>query len=135
MQWDDSPHAGFTTGTPWLPVNPNHLQINAAAQRADPDSVFHWYRRLIELRKTEPAVAEGDFTMLLPHDERLYAFTRRLGNTELLVIGNFSGETARAGIHDAVRWADAELLLDNLDSPPEDLTLAPWQAVVYRRVL
>jgi oligo-1,6-glucosidase len=130
MQWDDSPNAGFSTGTPWLPVNPNHREINAKAQRADPDSVFHWYRRLIELRKTEPAVAEGDFTMLLPHDERLYAFTRRLGGTELLVIGNFSGVGAHAGIDG---WDGAELLLDNLDSPPEDLNLAPWQAVVYRR--
>jgi oligo-1,6-glucosidase len=130
MQWDDSPNAGFSTGTPWLPVNPNHVEINAKAQRADPDSVFHWYRRLIELRRTEPAVAEGDFTMLLPHDERLYAFTRRLGGTELLVIGNFSGVEAHAGIDG---WDGAELVLDNLDSPPKDLTLAPWQAVVYRR--
>ncbi|SDT78721.1 glycoside hydrolase family 13 protein [Actinoplanes derwentensis] len=130
MQWDDSPNGGFSTGTPWLPVNPNHVEINAKAQRADPDSVFHYYRRLIELRKTEPAVAGGDFTMLLPHDERLYAFTRRLDGTELLVIGNFTGETVRAEIDG---WAGAELVLTNLDSPPDDLTLGPWQAVVYRR--
>ncbi|GIF09988.1 alpha-glucosidase [Actinoplanes teichomyceticus] len=136
MQWDDSPQAGFTTGTPWLAVNPNYREINAAAQRSDPDSVFHYYRRLIELRHTEPAVVDGDFTMLLPHDERLYAFTRRLGDTELLVIGNFSGETAPAQIDDAAAWAGAELLLTNLPgATPESLTLAPWQAVVYRRRL
>ncbi|MFC4064571.1 glycoside hydrolase family 13 protein [Actinoplanes subglobosus] len=129
MQWDDSPHGGFSTGTPWLPVNPNHREINAKAQRADPDSVFHYYRRLIELRKTEPTVAGGDFTMLLPDDERLYAFTRRLGGTELLVIGNFSGVEAHAGIDG---WDDAELVLTNLEAP-KDLILAPWQAVVYRR--
>ena len=64
MQWDASPNAGFTSGTPWLPVNPNHTEINAEAARADPDSVFHHYRRLIELRRTEPVVAFGDFTML-----------------------------------------------------------------------
>ena len=69
-------------------------EINAAAARADPDSVFHHYRRLIELRHTEPVVAHGDFTMLLPDDERVYAFTRRLGDVELLVLGNFSGEPA-----------------------------------------
>jgi oligo-1,6-glucosidase len=130
MQWDDSPNGGFSTGTPWLPVNPNHREINARAQRSDPDSVFHYYRRLIELRKTEPAVALGDFTMLLPDDERLYAFTRRLGSTELLVIGNFSGVEAHAGIDG---WDDAELVINNLDEPPKDLTMAPWQAVVYRR--
>ncbi|BCJ41993.1 glucohydrolase [Actinoplanes ianthinogenes] len=134
MQWDDSPQAGFTTGTPWLAVNPNYPEINAAAQRADPDSVFHYYRRLIELRHTEPAVVDGDFTMLLPHDERLYAFTRRLGDTELLCIGNFSGEPVRAEIDDAAAWAGAELVLTNLPgATPESLTLAPWQAVVYRR--
>ncbi|MEV4278384.1 alpha-glucosidase [Actinoplanes xinjiangensis] len=132
MQWDDSPNGGFSTGTPWLPVNPNHREINAHAQRADPDSVFHYYRRLIELRKTEPAVADGDFTMLLPDDERLYAFTRRLGGTELLVIGNFSGVEAHAAIEG---WDGAELLLTNLDEPRTHLTLAPWQAVVYRRAV
>ncbi|MEV0901055.1 alpha-glucosidase [Actinoplanes sp. NPDC049802] len=132
MQWDDSPHGGFTTGTPWLPVNPNHTEINARAQRADPESVFHYYRRLIELRKTEPAVADGDFTMLLPHDERLYAFTRRLGATELLVIGNFSGVEARAEIDG---WEGAELVLTNLERPAAGLTLQPWQAVVYRRAV
>ncbi|GGM98406.1 oligo-1,6-glucosidase [Actinoplanes campanulatus] len=130
MQWDDSPHGGFTTGTPWLSVNPNHAEINAKAQRADPDSVFHYYRRLIQLRKTEPAVADGDFTMLLPHDERVYAFTRRLGSTELLVIGNFSGVEAHAAIDG---WDGAELLLTNLEPPAGGLRLAPWQAVVYRR--
>ncbi|GIF09322.1 alpha-glucosidase [Actinoplanes siamensis] len=136
MQWDDSPHAGFTTGTPWLAVNPNYPEINAAAQRRDPDSVFHYYRRLIELRHSEPAVADGDFTMLLPDDERLYAFTRRLGDTELLVIGNFTGGTVPAEIDDAAGWSGAELLLTNLPGASSgSLTLAPWQAVVYRRIL
>jgi oligo-1,6-glucosidase len=135
MQWDDSPNAGFTTGTPWLAVNPNFHEVNAAAERADPDSVFHYYRRLIELRHTEPAVVDGDFTMLLPHDERLYAFTRRLGDTELLVIGNFSAETVRAEIDDPAAWAAAEVLLTNAATPPADLTMGPWQAVVYRRTV
>ncbi len=135
MQWDASPHAGFTTGTPWLPANPNYPEINAAAQHDDPDSVYHYYRRLIELRHTEPAVVDGDFTMLLPHHEQLYAFTRRLGSTELLVIGNFTGETVRADVPDAAAWSSAELLLTNLATAPSpgELTLGPWQAVVYRR--
>jgi oligo-1,6-glucosidase len=135
MQWDASPHSGFTSGTPWLAVNPNYPQINAAAQRDDPDSVFHYYRRLIALRHTEPAVVNGDFTMLLPNDERLYAFTRRLDDTELLVIGNFTPDSVRAEIADAAAWSDAELLLTNLATPPNDLTLGPWQAVIYRRNL
>jgi len=136
MQWDDSPHAGFTTGTPWLAVNPNHTEINAAAAAADPDSVYHHYRRLIELRHTEPAVVDGDFTMLLPHDEQLYAYTRRLGATELLVIGNFSAGHVPAGIDDAAAWEAADLVLNNVAEPPAaGLVLAPWQAVVYRRTV
>ncbi len=90
MQWDASAQAGFSTGLPWLVVNPNHAQINAEQPIADPDSVFHHYRRLIELRHAEPAIAHGDFTMVLPEHERIYAFTRRLGDVELLVLGNLS---------------------------------------------
>ena len=95
---------------------------------------YHYYRKLIELRHTEPAVVDGDFTMLLPHDEQLYAFTRRLGSTELLVIGNFSGAPAKADIDDAAAWASAELVLTNTTAAT-DLTLGPWQAVVYRRTV
>ena len=114
MQWDASPNAGFTTGTPWIAVNPNHAEINAEAARADPDSVLHHYRRLIALRHTEPAVAHGDFTMLLPDDDAVYAFTRAYaddrGEVELLVLGNFTGGEVHA---DVPGWDDAELLLGN----------------------
>src|SRR5262249_10818226 len=92
MQWAAGRHAGFTSGDPWIPVNPNHVSINADAERANPDSVFHHYRQLIDLRHALPVIASGDFTMLLEDDERVYAFTRSLGGEELLVLGNFSGD-------------------------------------------
>ena len=130
MQWDGSEHAGFMTGTPWLAVNPNHVEINAAAARADPDSVFHHYRRLIALRRDEPVVAHGDFTMLLSSDERVYAFTRRLGDSELLVLGNFSGDAVAAGVPDAERWAGAELIVGEANGDP--LALRPWEGRVLR---
>jgi oligo-1,6-glucosidase len=130
MQWDASEHAGFTTGEPWIPANPNHTEINAEAALADPDSVFHHYRRLIELRHAEPVVAHGDFTMLLEDDERVYAFTRRLGDVELLVLGNFSGEEVAV---DVPGWDGAELLIGNVADPAGGLTLAPWEARVLRR--
>jgi oligo-1,6-glucosidase len=136
VQWDGSPHAGFTTGTPWLPVNPNHVEVNAAAERADPRSVFHHYRRLIALRHDEPAVALGDFTMLLPDDEHVYAFTRRLGDVELLVLGNFTGDEQLALV-DPV-WTDAEVVLGNyadervVETP---VVLRAWEALVVRRTL
>ena len=100
VQWDAGPHGGFTTGEPWLPVNPNHTEINAEAERADPDSVFHHYRRVIELRHALPVIADGDFTMLLADDERVYAYMRALDGVELLVLGNFSGDES---IVDAAR--------------------------------
>ncbi len=130
MQWDASPHAGFTTGEPWIPVNPNHTEVNAEAAVADPDSVFHHYRRLIELRHTEPAVVHGDFTMLLPEDESVYAFTRAYEGTELLVLGNFTGEDAVADFDPA--WLGAELVIANYPAT-DSSTLRPWEARVYRR--
>jgi oligo-1,6-glucosidase len=134
MQWDASEQAGFTTGTPWLAVNPNHREINARAALEDPDSVLHHYRRLIELRHREPVVAHGDFTMLLPRDRRVYAFTRRLGEVELLVLGNFSSDPVLADVPDAAAWSQAELLLANAPvAPASGLALGPWEARVYRR--
>jgi oligo-1,6-glucosidase len=138
MQWNSSPHAGFTTGTPWIAVNPNHREVNVAAELADPESVLHHYRRLIELRHTEPAVAFGKFTMLLPDDMRVYAFLRRLDDVELLFLGNFSGASVVAEVSDATAWADTELLLGNYPAGPAagavaPLTLGPWEARIYRR--
>jgi oligo-1,6-glucosidase len=136
VQWDDSPNAGFTTGTPWLAVNPNYVDINAAAQVEDPDSVFHHYRSLAELRHREATVARGDFTMLLADDPTVYAFTRRLDDVELLVLGNFSSDDAGAAqaIVDADAWASSELINANYPlSPSPGLTLRPWETRVYRR--
>jgi oligo-1,6-glucosidase len=136
MQWDESPHAGFTTGTPWIAVNPNFVEINAVAALADPASVFHHYRQLIALRHNEPVVAHGDFTMLLPGDAAIYAFTRRLDDVELLVLGNFSAETVTADVPSAPQWAQAQLLLGNY-APQDDapaLVLRPWESRVYRRL-
>jgi oligo-1,6-glucosidase len=133
MQWDTSPHAGFTTGTPWIDVNPNYLTINAAAARADPDSVFHHYRRLIELRHTSAVVVDGAFEMQLADHPHVYAFTRTLGSESLLVLGNFSGDVQ--SIEDLDGWAGAEVLLANTAAPdPFRGGLAPWEAVVLRRV-
>ncbi|MDN5803484.1 MAG: alpha-glucosidase, partial [Microlunatus sp.] len=90
MQWDDRSHAGFSEGIPWLPVNPNYVVVNAHAAVNDPDSVFHHYRRLIELRHRDPVVVHGRFALLLPEHDRLWAFTRTLENTVLLVVANMS---------------------------------------------
>jgi len=134
VQWDASEHAGFTTGTPWLPVNANHVTINAEAERSDPRSVFHHYRRLVALRHDDPVVALGDFTMLLPDDEHVYAFTRRLGAESLLVLGNFTADEQAFDVGDAWVFDDGSaLLLGNYDDAGPAASLRPWEARVYRR--
>jgi len=133
MQWDASPNAGFTTGTPWIDVNPNHTTVNAAAACADERSVFHHYRRLIALRHTSPVVVDGDFTMLLADHPHVYAFTRSLGPETLLVLGNWSGDDQPLDGFDA--WAGAEVVLANTDDPQSAWQrLRPWEAVVLRRL-
>lgn len=141
VQWDGSAHAGFTTGVPWFPVHPNYVHVNAEQALADPDSVFHHYRRLIDLRHSEPVVAEGDFTMLMPDDPVVYAFTRSLGDTTLLVVANFSGaEHAVDALPEAEQWAAAELVLSSYptaaqgpSSASASIVLRPWEARVLRR--
>jgi oligo-1,6-glucosidase len=141
MQWDAGPQAGFTRGRPWMPVNPNHGEINVAGQVDDPDSVWSHYRRLIRMRREVPAVAFGDFTMLLPEHPQVYAFTRRLDDVELLVLANVGSRDVQVEVPGAAGWAGAELLLSNYDGPvagpalgPGVGALRPWEANVYRRV-
>ena len=89
MQWDASALAGFTTGEPWLPVNPNTAEINAAAQVDDPNSVFAHYQRLIALRHESDLVVHGTFELLLPESEELFVYERALGEERMLVVCNF----------------------------------------------
>lgn len=131
VQWDATCHGGFTTGSPWIAVNPNTSQINAADQVDRPDSVFSFFRRLIELRHTEPAVSHGDFTMLLPDDEHVYAFSRSVPGSRLLALGNFSGAPQQVALDED--WTDAEPVLGNYPSCPSFL-LRPWEFKVLRAV-
>lgn len=94
MQWSAGKHAGFTQGAPWLGVNPNYLCINAEDQRKDPNSVFHYYRRLIALRRAHPIIVHGDFHPLLEEDPAIYAYERRLGKERLLVLCSFAAGDA-----------------------------------------
>ena len=135
VQWDASPHAGFTTGEPWLAVNPNHRSVNAEAERADPSSVFHHYRRLIALRHEDPVVRLGDFAMLLPDHPHVYAFTRSLDGVTLLVLGSFSRDEQTVEVGTA--WDGAEVVVANHAEPAAvrggAVTLRPWEALVLRR--
>ena len=113
MQWDDSPQAGFTTGTPWMQVNPNYTEINAAAQTGDPDSVFSFYKELIRLRHEMEVIVYGSYDLLLPEDENLYVYTRTYGDEKLLIVCNFSEKEQAFAVPE--EFAGAEKLIGNYE--------------------
>ena len=132
MQWDATKNAGFTTGTPWLPVNPNYVTVNAAEQLARADSVFHYYQRLIALRKEMDVIVYGHYELLEPEHPDLFVYTRTLGEESLLVICNFSEEEQTYKI--PAEYRDSEVLIANYDTPAPTGKLRPWETLVlYRR--
>lgn len=133
VQWDDTPGAGFTTGEPWIPINPNHTWLNAAAQHDDRRSVFSWYRQLIALRHENPTVVDGRFQLLLETDPQVFAYTRT-GEETLLVLANLSGEAAAVDADVFEDWVRAEAMLGNYPGDHRlPLLLRPWEALVLRR--
>lgn len=129
MQWDDQAHAGFTTGTPWIRVNPNYKEINASSQVNDPDSVFACYQKLIQLRKEYPVFVNGKYRLLLEEDEAIFAYERKWEDQTLVVVCNFYGETIAMPLMETCK--DMQLLLENYkaDSRPE--ILRPYEARIY----
>lgn len=130
MQWDASPNAGFSDATPWIACNPNYTSINAAQALADPDSVFHCYQTLIRLRKEMPIFAQGSFQLLLEQDSQIFAYVRKLGQEELLVLANFTGENAPCGL--VKDWQNSQVLLHNYPDTP-DGQLRPYEAMMLLR--
>ena len=133
--WDDSKKAGFTTGQPWLKINPNHTEINAKAQMNDASSIRAFYKKLIQLRKdpaTRDCLVEGDFVPVETEDEHIIAFTRNWGQDSILVALNFQNQPATLAIDDRYDT----IVLNNsaaIDRQPGQVTLVPYQAVVLRR--
>ncbi|ASA24044.1 glycoside hydrolase family 13 protein [Paenibacillus donghaensis] len=136
VQWSAEDHAGFTTGEPWIAVNPNYKQINAEAVLADPDSVYHYYKRLIKLRKQNPVIVYGKYQLLLEQDEQIYAFTRELDGERLLVLCNFSQEEPAFALPEGIDLTGSEVLISNYEVGGEAglpaLKLRPYEARVYR---
>ena len=137
MQWDDSTNAGFTVGIPWINVNPNYKWINAKSQVHDPNSVFNYYKRLIELRKEHDIIVYGDFELLLPDSEEIYAFVRTLGDEKLLIVCNFTDKHVEFEIPEAMKGSKKEILIsnydaDSIDTTEEKATLRAYEARVYK---
>jgi oligo-1,6-glucosidase len=143
VQWDASDHAGFTTGTPWMPVDPDHVDVNVADQRDDPTSVLSHYRDLIVLRHTEPLVVDGRFELLLPHHPQLVAFRRSGEAATLLVVANLGGTEVTVDLADEDVPIDGQVLLASGWDGAEDgpvvgsvgavpSVLPPWASLVLR---
>ena len=129
MQWNDSPNAGFTTGTPWIGIADNYKAINAAAEVDDPDSVRSFYKMLVHLRKKMPVISAGKIEFLYPDNADLLAYRRYDGETELLVLCNLREREIAKPL--PVDWTDAEKLLGNYPDTAD--TLRPYECVVLKK--
>jgi len=128
MQWDDSENAGFTHKTPWIRMNPNYPEINAAAQVGVAGSVFEYYRKLIHLRKSYMVFVEGRFQMLLKEDENIFAYMREDEESQLLVVCNFFDKQVPCKLLE--EWEEETLLIGNYEGSVKG-QLRPYEARMY----
>jgi oligo-1,6-glucosidase len=134
MQWDNSENAGFTTGTPWIKVNPNYNDINVASQIDDKHSIFSYYKKLIKIRKENPIVVYGIYELILEDNPQIYAYTRILDGEKLLVICNFTENNASFELPDNIQYNSKKFLIGNYDVKEPDLQkveIRPYEARVY----
>lgn len=134
VQWDDSDHAGFTAGSPWIAVNPNYKEINAKAETKDPNSVFHYYKKLIALRKENPIMVYGRYEPMLEDSEELFVFTRTLDDKKLLVVCNFTDQETDFAIPE--EFAGGSCLIANMedDYSKAEMTVKPYEAFVLMKL-
>ena len=129
FQWDAATNAGFTTGTPWLKVNPNYKTVNAAAEEKDSNSCLNYFKKVVKLRKENLALVYGKYTLLDKDNPQVYAYTRELNGEKILVLLNFSATPATTNI--GMDISGAGLLIDNYTSANNTTALRPYEAAVY----
>jgi oligo-1,6-glucosidase len=130
MQWTDDPHAGFTEGDPWIKVNPNYTKINAEDILQDPDSIYYFYRQLMQIRKDHSTLIYGRYEMIDGNSEQVYAYRRWDEEEEFYIFLNFSEEQA-----EMIGWPDQKplhLLSTNYEDEGMTEQLRPWEARIYR---
>ncbi|WP_353498996.1 glycoside hydrolase family 13 protein [Vibrio sp. CB1-14] len=134
MQWSAAPQAGFTQGTPWIEVNPNYTEVNVEDDQASSDSVYRYYQSLIALRKRYRAIVHGDFIPVLEQHDKVFAYLRTEGETRLMVVANFSGESLTVDLSEFSQ-SSAEALLSNSGRTTFDfnkLELKPYDAFMIK---
>ena len=136
MQWGENPNAGFTTGTPWIKVNPNYPDINAAHDLKDPNSIFYYYQKIIQLRKENLIMIYGDYQLILEDDEHIYSYLRTLNKERLLIILNFFSSQTIFNLPTNINYQEKELLISNYNVEKKEdvknIYLHPYEARVYK---
>ncbi len=130
MQWNGTKNAGFTTGNPWLKVNENYSNLNVEAQEKDPNSNLNYFRKMIQIRKSNLALMYGKYTLLDPENPDVYAYTRELNDEKILVLLSFSKKIAQ--FQSDIDFKNAKILIGNYNNPSIDGSLQPYEAVVYK---
>lgn len=135
MQWDAGHQAGFTTGTPWMKVNPNYSTINVEAQKQDPASILQFYKNLIQLKKKHPVFTYGSYDLLLPEDESLFVYERTDKKERAVVVTNLKPEPASLNLKEIGIHGEAPVLTNGTGSDDQEngtaILLAPYEARVY----
>ena len=134
MQWDDSEFGGFSTVEPWLGVNSNYKTINAKEALENRDSIFYHYKKLIDIRKNNEIIIYGDYELLNPEDENVFAYIRELNGEKILVVCNFKENPAKFMLKEDLD-KEPEILLSNYkDSAVNlyELNLRPYEAIMYK---
>ena len=130
MQWSSGLNAGFTTGKPWLTINPNFTQVNVDESEKDPNSILNYVKKMIALRKDQKDVLiYGKYTLLDKDNKQVYSYTRESDNKKFLVLLNFTSATSKANT--GIDLSKSKLLISNYDKPTSDGSLRPYEAVIY----
>lgn len=131
MQWNAEKNAGFTTGRPWLKVNPNYKEINVELALRDENSIYHYYKKLIEIRKKYQALIYGSYDLILENHNEIFAYTRKLEDEQVLVLTNLFANNATFNLPASLKSKKKKLLLSNYHHDLKPLELRPYEARVY----
>ncbi|WNF22894.1 alpha-glucosidase [Mesobacillus jeotgali] len=134
MQWSAADNAGFSTGKPWIGTNPNYKEVNVEAQLQDPDSILHFYKKMIEMKKANEIFTYGTYDLVLEDNEQIYAYTRTMDDKQALIISNLTNEPA-AFEFDGFPLESSQLLLNNYKVEEQEslFTLKPYETRVYMK--